>query len=77
MYIILSILILFSLMSNIVLYSGYIACRTTLYERTEEYTKLKQELKFIKSQNETLRKEIRDEKNKNIVIESLLKQKKK
>ena len=77
MYIALILLLLFSLMSAMIFYSGYISCRTSLRKRTDEYSKIKKELEFIKSQNETLRREIRDEKNKGIIMESLLKQKKK
>ena len=77
MYIALLILLSFSLMSALIFYSGYIACKTALYKRTEEYFKVRKELEFIKFQNETLCKEIRDEKNKGIIMESLLKQKKK
>lgn len=77
MYIALLILLSFSLMSALIFYSGYIACRATLHKRTEEYSKVRKELEFIKFQNETLHKEIRNEKNKNIIMESLLKQKKK
>jgi len=64
-------------MSVLIFYSGYIACRAALHKRTEEYSKVKKELEFIKFQNKTLHKEIRDEKNKGIIMESLLKQKKK
>jgi len=74
MYIILSILTLLMTLSAITFYSGYIACRATLRKRTEEYAQVKKELEFTKFQNETLRKEIREEKNKNLVMESLLKQ---
>ena len=74
MYIVLSILTLLMTLSAITFYSGYIACRATLRTRTEEYNQAKKELEFTKFQNETLRKEIREEKNKNLVTESLLKQ---
>lgn len=74
MYVALSILILIMTLSAIIFYSGYMACRYTLRTRTEEYTQAKKELEFTKFQNETLRKEIREEKNKNLVMESLLKQ---
>ena len=77
MYIALLILLSFSLMSALIFYSGYTACKSALHKRTEEYFKVRKELEFIKFQNETLCKEIRDEKNKGIIMDSLLKQKKK
>jgi len=77
MYIALSILTLLSVISTITFYSGYIACRSTLRKRTEEYNSLKKELEFTKFQTDVLRKEVREEKNKNLVMESLLNQYKK
>ena len=74
MYIALSLLVLFSVAGAVTFYSGYVACRYTLRIRTEEYIQAKQDLDFARFQNETLRKEIREEKNKNLVLESLLKQ---
>jgi hypothetical protein len=77
MYIVLSILTMFCASGMITFYSGYIACRTSLRKRTQECSELKKELEFTKFQVETLRKEVREEKNKNLVMESLLIQYKK
>jgi hypothetical protein len=75
MNIVLAILAVLGVMGALTFYSGYIACRQSLRKRVEENSALKKELDFTKFQNETLRKEIRDEKNKNLILESLLKQK--
>lgn len=70
-------LIIFNLLfigATLTFYSAYTMCKLTLQDRTREYVKAKQDLDFARFQNETLRKEIREEKNKNLVLESLLKQ---
>jgi len=77
MYIALSILTLLSAMSAVIFYSGCIAYRSTLRKCTEEYNSLKKELEFTKFQVDTLCKEVSEEKNKNLVMESLLNQYKK
>lgn len=77
MYIVLSILTMFCASGMITFYSGYIACRTSLRKRITECSNLKKELEFTRFQVETLRKEVREEKNKNLVMESLLNQYKK
>ena len=77
MYIVLSILTMFCASGMITFYSGYIACKTSLRKRITECSNLKKELEFTRFQVETLRKEVRDEKNKNLVMESILMQHKK
>lgn len=77
MYIVLSILTMFCASGMITFYSGYIACRTSLRKRITECSNLKKELEFTRFQVETLRKEVREEKNKNLVMESILTQHKK
>jgi len=77
MYIVFSILTMFCASGMITFYSGYIACRTSLRKRITECSNLKKELEFTRFQVETLRKEVREEKNKNLVMESILTQHKK
>ena len=77
MYIVLSILTMFCASGMITFYSGYITCKTSLRKRITECSNLKKELEFTRFQVETLRKEVREEKNKNLVMESLLNQYKK
>ena len=75
MNIISAILAVFGAMGTITFYLSYIACRQSLQKQVKEILPLKQELDFTKFQNEILRKEVKDEKNKNIMLQSLLKQK--
>ena len=77
MYIVFSILTMFCASGMITFYSGYIACRTSLRKRITECSNLKKELEFTRFQVETLRKEVCEEKNKNLVMESILTQHKK
>lgn len=77
MNLILVTLTMFCASGAITFYAGYIACRTSLRKRITECSNLKKELEFTRFQVETLRKEVREEKNKNLVMESLLNQYKK
>lgn len=68
MNIISAILAVFGVMGALTFYLSYIVCRQLLRKQVEENLTLKQELSFAKFQNEILRKEVKDEKNKNKLL---------
>jgi hypothetical protein len=77
MNLVLIVLTIFCASGAITFYTGYIACRTSLRKRIVECSTLKKELEFTKFQVEVLRKGVQDEKNKNLIMESILMQRKK